>query len=132
MFVYSHGRLVERYVDKNLIVDTGVLQVAKLLGGDVTDRSITQIGFGTNGATPTRDDTALTGPHLRAFTSISYPATNEVQFNWELPTTAANGMAILEFGLITAGGALFSRKTRTSAINKTSYISATGSWLLRF
>jgi hypothetical protein len=130
--VYKNGELIEVFEEKNLIVDLSKQIHAKLLGGSVTGQSVTQIGFGTNGTAPAAGNTALTGAFTKAIDTVTYPATNQVQFNFSLGSAENNGMAILEFGLITAGGTLYARKTRSSALNKASDIALSGSWTITF
>jgi hypothetical protein len=128
----SDGAIVERFEEKNLIVDLSKQVHAKLLGGAVTNQSIAQIGFGTNGTAPVVGNTSLTGAYTKAIDGVSYPATNQVQFNFSLASTENNGMAIMEFGLLTAGGTLYARKVRSAALNKDTDVSITGSWIISF
>lgn len=130
--IYRRGELIERFEEENLIVDNSKLIHARLLGGDVTNRSITQFGVGTNGTAPVGGNTGLTGSYVKPVDGISYPATNQVQFAFSLGTSEANGMAILEFGLFTAGNMLYARKVRTSALNKDTDISFNGTWTISF
>lgn len=139
--VFRHGKLIDHIEEReliehweglNLIVDNYKQTHAHLLGGDVTNRSVTQIGFGTNGTAPVAGNTTLTGAFTKAVDSVTYPLTNQVQFNFSLLTTEANPLAILEFGLITAGGVLYARKVRAAALNKDVDLSFTGSWLISF
>jgi hypothetical protein len=51
-------------------------------------------------------------------------------FPFGCSTSQANGVAISEFGLLTAGGVLFARKTRPAPIYKTSAISFQGTWTI--
>jgi hypothetical protein len=44
----------------------------------------------------------------------------------------ANGMAIREFGLLTANGTLFARRIRANPIYKESDISIEGEWIIIF
>lgn len=130
--VYRQGVLLDVMDERNLIVDGSKQTHARLLGGDVTNRSVTQIGFGESGAAPAAGNTTLTVPFTKAIDSVSYPATNQVAFNFSLTTGEANGKAILEFGLLTAGGVLYARKVRTVALNKESDLSLTGVWTITF
>lgn len=118
--------------EENLIVDGSKNVHAKLLGGAVTGKSIASVGFGTSGTAPVGGNTALTSPYTKALDSISYPATNQVQFNFSLGSGEANGKAILEFGLITTDGTLYARRIRAGALNKESDISLSGSWVITF
>lgn len=130
--VFRAGELIERFEEKNLIV-AGSKQVhAKLLGGAVANQSVTQIGFGTSGAAPAAGNTGLTNVYLKAIDSVSYPASNQVQFNFSLSSTEDNGVAIMEFGLFTAAGTLYARKVRSAALNKDTDVSLSGSWIITF
>lgn len=130
--VFKRGVLVETFDEQNLIVDGYKQTHARLLGGDVTNRSVTQFGVGTNGTAPAAGNTALTGAFTKAIDTVSYPATNQVKFDFSLSSAEANGMAILEFGLFTGGGVLYARRVRSSALNKDSDISISGSWTITF
>jgi hypothetical protein len=130
--VFKHGQLIERFEEDNLVVDASKQPLAKLLGGSVTNQSVTQIAFGTNGTAPANSNTAITSPYTKGFDSVTYPASNQVSFNFSLGSTEDNGVAIIEFGLLTAAGALFARKVRSSALNKDTDISFTGSWIISF
>ncbi|MDR0761101.1 MAG: hypothetical protein LBF74_13500, partial [Treponema sp.] len=107
MRVYRSGVLIEKYREYNLIVNTARFQMARLIAGDTDGRHITHIAFGTSGTAPAAADTAITGQYVRSITGISFPENGIVQFDWELPVTENNGMAIREFGLLTADGTLF-------------------------
>lgn len=130
--VFKRGVLVETFDEQNLIVDGYKQTHARLLGGDVTNRSVTRFGVGTNGTAPAAGNTALTGAFTKAIDTVSYPAANQVKFDFSLSSAEANGMAILEFGLFTGGGVLYARRVRSSALNKDSDISISGSWTITF
>lgn len=130
--VYRRGELVEVYEDKNLIVDGARLTMARLLGGDVTNRSITQIGFGIGTSAPAAGNTGLTGAFLKPTDGVSYPASNQVRFAFSLGTTEFNGQPISEFGLFTAGGTLYARKVRAAPLNKDTDLSFSGTWTITF
>lgn len=130
--VFVRGELVEKFEEDNLLVDQGRANVVHLLGGDGANLQITQIGFGTSGVAPAAGNTALTGQFLKALTSHSYPTATSVQFNFDLATTDANGLMIMEFGLITASGTLHARKVRAAALAKASDMSLSGSWTLLY
>lgn len=121
------GNLIEKYEELNTIVVVGRGQLARLLGGSVTGRSITKIGFGTNGTPSTISDTGLTAAYVKATGAVSYPDATSVLFAWTLGTSEANGKVIQEFGLLTQDDTLFSRKQR-DPITKNSDISLTGTW----
>lgn len=130
--VSRDGRVIEVMDEQNLIVIGSRETHARLLGGDVTNRSITQFACGVNGSTPVDGNTFITGQYLNAVTGVTYPAANKVAFGFALGTGENNGMAILEFGLLTAGGVLYARKVRAAALNKDSGISFTGTWTITF
>jgi hypothetical protein len=90
------------------------------------------IGFGTNGTTPVAGNTGLTGAFTKAIDTVTFPAINQVQFNFSLLSGENNGMAILEMGLITGDGSLYARRVRAGVLSKASDISLTGSWLITF
>lgn len=127
----AQGELLEQFEEKNLIVNGAKNQLARLIAGNVSNRHITQIGFGTGTSAPSPDNTGLSNAFFKPLTSINYPATGQVAFSWSLSTAEANGLAITEFGLRCADGTLFSRKTR-NAIYKDEDISLTGTWTIIF
>jgi hypothetical protein len=130
--VRRHGELIELYEDKNLVVDASKQQLARLIGGDVTNRSITKIGFGTSGTAPAAGNTTLTGAFVKALGTVTYPVAGTVQFAFTLGTSEGNGLSIMEFGLFTAGDVLFARKVRTGAIVKDSDLTLAGTWQITF
>lgn len=129
--VRKNGVLVEVFEEKNLIVNGAKNQLAKLVGGAGANRQITQIGFGIGASAASPGNTALTSAYTKPVTSVEYPATGQVRFNWSLSTAEANGKAITEFGLICADGTLFSRKAR-APIQKESDLSLSGAWIIIF
>jgi hypothetical protein len=131
LVVKKNGVVVEEYEDHNMIMDVAKDAMAQLVGGSGSGKTITKIGFGTNGNGPFPTDTTLTGSYSKNVASVSYPTTGQVQFNWLLTTAEANGMAITEFGLICGDATLFARKTR-GAIEKQDDISLDGSWTIIF
>jgi hypothetical protein len=130
--VSKNGVPVEQFEDANLIVTGARIQMAHLIAGDVSNRSIAYISVGTNGDTPAVDDTEITGAFTKEIDGFEYPANGQVQVNWKLLVSEANGMAIREFGLLTADGALFARRIRANPIYKESDISIEGAWILIF
>jgi hypothetical protein len=132
--VYRHGRLIETYEDHNLIVDGARSAMARLIAGDVDGQSITYIALGTNGATPTPDDTEITEAFIKPVTGFSFPASGRVEFAWNLLANEATGLAIIEFGLVCGDGTLFARKIREKPlpIYKEDDISIDGQWTIIF
>jgi hypothetical protein len=130
--VFKNGVPVEQFEDSNLIVNGARIQMAHLIAGDVADRSINRISVGTNGTAPAVDDTEIFEDFTKEVEGFEYPANGQVQINWKLLVSEANGMAIREFGLLTADGALFARRIRTNPIYKESDISIEGEWIIIF
>lgn len=130
--VFRNGELIEVYEDNNLVVNASKQQLARLIGGDVANRSITKIGFGTSGTAPAAGNTTLTDAYVKLLGSVSYPTTDSVEYAFTLGTSEANGKAIIEFGLFTGGDVLFARKVRGGAILKDSDLSLAGSWRITF
>lgn len=130
--VYRSGVLIEEQEDSNLIVNGARIQMAHLVAGEVTGRHITKIAFGTSGKEPEPTDTAITNQFVKPISDFSYPESGRVTFDWELLVTENNGMAILEFGLLSHDGTLFARKSRVNPIHKASDISLEGQWTLIF
>lgn len=130
--VWRNGEVIDEMDEDNLIVDVSKTIHSRLLGGSVTGKSVTTIGFGTSGTAPVAGNTALTNSFTKAIDSVSYPASNQVQFNFSLLSTEANGKDIWEFGLLTGDGSLYARRVRTGALSKQSDISLTGSWVITF
>jgi len=134
--VYRHKgdqkELIEEFCDDNLIVNGARNQMARLIAGNVSNRSINRIALGTNGTAPDVADTAITNQFAKAVSAFSYPSMGQVQIDWELLVTENNGMAILEFGLLCADNTLFSRRIRNNPIHKESDISLEGQWTIIF
>jgi len=128
----ENKKLIETFEEENLIVNEARTTMAHLISGDVANRSMRSISFGTNGNNPTVDDTEITNPFTKNLGAITYPAMGQVTFAWSLTTAEANGLAIMEFGLLTADGKLFCRRTRTMPINKQNDISLEGTWTIIF
>jgi hypothetical protein len=132
--VFRKGILIEDVDDHNLIVIGSQVTHAHLLGGDVANRSLTQFGVGTNATPEVFGNTTLVTPYYNALAVPTYPAPNQVSFAFGLgpADTEAFGMAISEFGLLTGGTLLYSRRTRTQPLNFAADISFTGVWVISF
>lgn len=134
--VFRKGSLIEVVDEKNLIVVGSQNTHANLLGGNVINQSVTKIGFGINLTPPVFPNTALTTPYIKAIDSVTYPGSNEVQFNFSLGVgggdSGAYDLAIGEFGLLTGLSVLYARKTRSAPLNFNSDISFQGSWTISF
>jgi hypothetical protein len=130
--VFKKGKLVETFEDYNMIVDGARIQMAHLIAGEVTNRKISKIYFGTNGTPPEVSDTEITNPFIKELDGFDYPEQGQVSFSWNLAVSENNGQAIMEFGLVCADGTLFARRTRGNPINKEEDISLEGTWTIVF
>ena len=126
--VKKGGKVIEEWEDHNLIVNGARNQAARLFAGNGEDRQIASIAFGTSGVTPQATDTVITNAYTKAVSGFEFPDMGQVQTNWELGVNENNGMAIMEFGLLSADGTLLCRKVRTNPIYKESDISIEGHW----
>jgi hypothetical protein len=134
--VYRHQgeerELIDEFEDHNLIVNGARDQMARLIAGNFTNRSVTKISFGTSGTEPAVADTAITNAFTKDVTGYAYPAMGQVTISWNLLTSEDNGQAIMEFGLVCADNTLFSRRVRANPIYKASDISIEGQWIIIF
>ncbi|ABO49756.1 hypothetical protein Dred_1222 [Desulforamulus reducens MI-1] len=128
------GVLVEEW-GENLVVDAGRDGLAKLLGGQ-TGYSITKIALGSRGEDPAPGDTlvnAFTDVFKKAISSVSYPASGQVQFSFIITEADANGLSIRQFGLVCSNDVLFAHRTRDGkTIDKDDDISIEGTWTIYF
>jgi hypothetical protein len=124
---YIGGELVNEYIDNNLVVTLGQKNVAKLLGGDAAGKKVSKIQAGTSNAATDLANTTITNPFTKSISSVTYPANNQVLFNWVLEAGEANGMTIAEFGLLNDSSELFARKI-TTPFAKTSPMVIVGAW----
>ena len=130
--VYRRGELIERFEDRNLIVDAGRAIQAQLLGGDVVGRPVASVAFGTNGTPAAPADAAIAGRFLKAIDGHDYPNPTTVAFHFSLGADEANSLEITEFGLITGNDTLYARKVRQGAITKEQDLTLTGTWQILF
>jgi len=132
--VFRNGTLIEEVEDDNLIVNGAREQMAKLIAGEFNGRNITKVAFGENETSPDMDDTTIKNAFQKNISSYSFPELGQVQFNFELERHEANGKAIVEFGLITEDGTLFSRRLRKygKPLNKEEDMSFIGQWIIIF
>lgn len=133
LVVRRSGRVVLHEKDNNLIVNIARQNMARLLTGEGSNRIINRIAVGTNGAPPSPDDTAITHAFIKPISSFSYPTPTSARFNFVIKENEANGMAIMEFGLIAADGSLFARRTRGGkVIEKEDDLEIEGFWTILF
>jgi hypothetical protein len=127
---YRKGVLIETVEDHNLIVSSAQHAAAQLSAGDGAGKQIAKIAFGANGNIPTPNDTAITGAFIKPLQGHSYPTDEQVEFKWKLMGNEANGMKIIEFGLLCEDETLWARKIRDEAIPKEADISLEGEWII--
>jgi len=138
--VFKNGVLIEEVRGENLILNGARIQMAHLIAGDITNRNITKIAVGVNGTPPIVTNQTITSAFIKNIDGYSFPAMGQVQFDWSLGISEANGMPIIEFGLVSEDGTLFSRRIREDEngnpinrpINKESDISIIGQWIIIF
>lgn len=131
--VYRRGRLVAHIRETNLIVNASKDLLSHLLGGAVTNKSVTQIGYGSGSTPADVGNTSLaTGAYIKLLDGVSYPGAGIVEFAFSLNSGEANGMSIYEFGLFSGDNTLYSRKVRSIAIAKTAVVSFSGAWRITF
>lgn len=128
--IFEDGVLIERYDGPNLVVSGMANVMAALLGGE--SMPVTQIGFGTNGTAPVTGNSTLSSAFVKDVSSVSYPSPGLVKFNFSLENSEANGLAIMEFGLLTSTDVLVARRVRSSPINKNVALRFAGAWLIQF
>jgi len=131
MRTFKDGKLIDTYIDNNLVVAAGRNAVAELLGNTSPNKFITEIKFGEEGTPPSSLDTGVLNPFTKAVTAVSYPAIGEVKFDWSLELAENNGVTIKEYGLFCSDGTMFARKTGTDVV-KTNLIRLEGSWTILF
>lgn len=127
----ADGRLLDEFSEENKVVIGGLEALTQLLSGDTSgDNLVAQIGFGSDGTPPVEGNTSLTDVFLKDINGTSVPGLTSVGYDFSLELTENNGAEIREFGLFTAGGALFARKVRAGVINKTSVLRLEGTWYI--
>ncbi len=132
MVVKRRGLVIDLWEEQNQIT-VGSYQVNALLAGGSGDGGpITQMGFGIGTAAAAPGNAVLTDPVYTPFPSVTYPTPGQVAFGFLLDGNTGNGLAISEFGLLTAGFVLYARKVRAVPLAKDSTISLSGTWTLTF
>lgn len=133
---HADGRVETEHV-KNLVVLVGRQRLAKLLAGDETG-TVQNFRIGTGTTASSAADTALqtqvnfsVGVSQKALDSATYPATNNVQFNFTIDADEGNGNNLSEFALYTSDNVMFARVVR-SPFAKTSGSVVTGRWRINF
>lgn len=129
--VWRGDELVVHERENNLVVNGVRSTIAQRLGAASPGRIISRFGVGTRAAAPLPTDAALTGGYDRNLLGFDHPQPEQVRFIWALDYAEANGLAIVEFGLLTEDGTLVARVVRGAAIDKTSDVRLEGTWTLQ-
>lgn len=134
VLVKRNGAVVERWREENLIVNGARNKAARLFAGegDAADHRIAKIAFGTSGKAAEASDAALANQYSKGLAGIRFPGMGQVEASWELGVDEANGMAIMELGLLSGDGTLLCRKARDRPISKDVDISVEGKWTWTF
>ncbi|MDR3133032.1 MAG: hypothetical protein LBU42_03290 [Prevotellaceae bacterium] len=122
----ARGEALWHTTEHNLIVLSGYQSVVEALAG-VEGARIANIAVGTNGEAPVLNDAGITNAVAVPITRVTYPEFATARFHFKIGYNDANGLAIREYGLLTAAGKLFSRKVR-EPLEKTQYLSIVGMW----
>lgn len=125
------GRVIREYSDHNMIVNSAREALARLVSEGDPAKRITRFAVGISDETPTPTDTIITGMYRNAIAGHEFPEPGVVKFKWQLGYDEANGMNIVEYGLLCEDDSLFARKTR-EAIYKASDIAFDGEWSIIF
>ncbi len=129
--VLCRGVVIERVSEPNTVCTGSRSLLAGLLGG-AGPAGVSVIGFGTSVVPPDFGNLALTAAYTRPLDGVTF-GDGTANFAFSLPGGEANGLLIGEFGLLTPGGVLFARKTRTyAAIPKDLNLSLVGTWTITF
>ncbi len=131
VLVYDRdGRLKDRRLVGNLVVDVGKAQVAGLINGVVTT-PFKYIAIGTGTASPSASDTALGNEVARASATTGRTTTSVSNdtATWSASFSFTSSYAITESGIFDAssGGNMLARQT-FSAVNVSSGDSLTVNW----
>lgn len=131
--VWRAGRLLDIVDEQNAITIGYRDAAAAALGG--LPGAVTQIGYGTGTTPGLYGNTGLLLPFVKPIDSATLLGSNtgKIVFGFTLAAPEANGLAIGEFGLLTAAGVLVARKARRAKpIVKDITISLQGTWTIEF
>lgn len=134
--VIKDGKVVDRIVEKNLIIDAGFGLVQNLMKDGLTSNKISKICFGVlSGNTVSDPESDWTNiPNVvvtKGISSVTFPTVRSVSFNWTLLSNEGNGNSIAYYGLKSEGGTLFAAKSR-AVIEKSSDIVLEGTWVIHY
>lgn len=113
---------------RNVVVKTGFQGIFKKLNGAFSP-NLTQFKIGTGSTTPTVNDTDVetgvnfsTGVPLKAVTSVTYPATDEMEYTLTVDFSEANGNSITEACMFFSDDTTMFSRFIFAAKNKTSQV----------
>jgi hypothetical protein len=132
---YIAGEAGVALVEEGYVHNLGIgarVEMAHLAAGDMEDRRIAAIALGTNGAAADAADTEITEPFVKGMVSVEYLVPGQVRFNRLIGAGGANGMEVMEFGLICADGTLYARYVREKPLNKENDFLLEGDWTIEF
>jgi len=122
------NKVISTHTTHNIITDNGYHAAAQALAG-VSGSAITTLAIGEDFTVPASGDTEITGVTV-PITSVEYPDNFSVRFNFQIDEYTANEMNLVEFGLVTQDGRLFSRLVRGEIIAKTDAIKIIGGYII--
>jgi hypothetical protein len=133
------GALIRRMEIRNMIVAGGYDTLVQSLANGVTTSKITKLAVGKGTTAPTLTQTTLVSPlvEITSFTTdVITGNPYAVKITATLDAATGNGTVdqpnnVSEVGLVTAGGALFSRQVHP-AITKTAAIAIQYEWIISF
>ena len=130
------GNIVNQWKSNNMVVGGGRNAVLGLISDDgtsTTDKVITEMSWGTNGAATNISDAApLTDNFDKTLDGHVVDGVNyKCTFTGSLSTSENNGVTIREVGLLCADGTLFARYV-WAGVAKTNAISLSVDWVIKF
>jgi len=131
------GNVLRRMTIRNMIVGSGYDAIIQALANGVTTSRITKLAIGKGTSAPTLGQTALVSPlvEITSFTAdVITGNPYALKITATLDAATGNGTVdqpnnVSEVGLITAGGALFSRQVHP-AITKNASIAIQYEWVI--
>lgn len=128
--VYENDILIHTFDHKNLIVNSGLEILCKLVGDAGVGKEVTKISFGANNVPVDAADVYPLGSPMftKPLDSINFPTFKRVNFDWALELGEHNGNDIYEYALTSDDEATIFAKVVLPLVQKTSLIRIQGSW----
>lgn len=101
-----------------MVLNSGRLNVEKLMGGSVEGLPVVKIAVGTGNAPVTANDTTLTNSVVKPVEDVNYLANNIVEFRGTLAADDP-AMTIQEVGIMDANNVLLFRKVISPRVKTT-------------